>query len=315
VAIDAGDNSVLPTDAEDLDGDGNTAEPIPFDGRGDSFDRVINGTVDLGAVEVQEVDPEQNPLTVTSVEDDEVSGTLRTAIALASTTPEPDTITFDPSLAGETILLSEGALTIDNSLTIEGLGAEQLTIDAGGESRVFTIDDGDDESAIAVTLEELTITGGTAEDGGGILNREDLTLSNSTVSGNSANSGGGIYNSFGDSLTLMNSTVSGNSATGSYSAGGGISNEGTATLTGSTVSGNSARLGGGISNYGTANLTGSTVSGNSALSVGGMFNSGTATLSNSTISNSTADSSGGFGGFGTTTIINSIVAIAIRNQM
>jgi hypothetical protein len=256
---------------------------------------------------------EQAEFTVTNT-DDSGEGSLRSAIAQTNNTEGADTITFADDLSGQTITLTSGQLEITDELTINGLGADQLTIDADGNSRIFNIDDGED-SAIAVTLEGLTITGGTAEDGGGILNREDLTLSNSTVSGNSANSGGGIYNSFGDSLTLMNSTVSGNSATGSYSAGGGISNEGTATLTGSTVSGNSARLGGGISNYGTANLTGSTVSGNSALSVGGMFNSGTATLSNSTISNSTADSSGGFGGFGTTTIINSIVAIAIRNQM
>jgi VCBS repeat-containing protein len=52
LAIDAGDNSVLPTDTQDLDGDGDTEEPIPFDQRGDGFNRVVGDAVDIGAVEV-----------------------------------------------------------------------------------------------------------------------------------------------------------------------------------------------------------------------------------------------------------------------
>jgi len=49
-------------------------------------------------------------------------------------------------------------------------------------------------------------------------------------------SGGGIFNAWGGALMLTNSTVSGNSAS---QRGGGISNDGTATVTNSTASGNS----------------------------------------------------------------------------
>jgi hypothetical protein len=49
--INMGDNSLIPPDSEDLDGDSNTSEPIPFDQRGVGFERIINATVDLGAVE------------------------------------------------------------------------------------------------------------------------------------------------------------------------------------------------------------------------------------------------------------------------
>ncbi len=49
--IDAGENSLIPSDSEDFDGDNNTSEPIPFDQRGVGFERIINGTVDLGAIE------------------------------------------------------------------------------------------------------------------------------------------------------------------------------------------------------------------------------------------------------------------------
>lgn len=50
-AINAGDNSQVPLDAFDLDGDSNTTEAIPFDQRGTGFARVLGTAVDIGAVE------------------------------------------------------------------------------------------------------------------------------------------------------------------------------------------------------------------------------------------------------------------------
>jgi uncharacterized repeat protein (TIGR01451 family) len=49
-AINAGSNANLPPDSFDLDGDSDTAEPLPVDQRG--FARIVNSTVDIGAVEV-----------------------------------------------------------------------------------------------------------------------------------------------------------------------------------------------------------------------------------------------------------------------
>ena len=99
--------------------------------------------------------------------------------------------------------------------------------------------------------------------------------------------GGGIYND--GTLSLSDSTVSGNSA-GFNNSGGGIYNDhsASATLTNSTVTGNSTDIyGGGIYNDGTLTLTNSTVSLNGTGQVGGgIFNdqSGSATLTNSTVS-------------------------------
>ncbi|MBC7821141.1 MAG: CSLREA domain-containing protein, partial [Planctomycetaceae bacterium] len=50
-AIDVGNNSLIPADRFDRDGDGNATEADPFDQRGSGFSRVLNSTVDLGAVE------------------------------------------------------------------------------------------------------------------------------------------------------------------------------------------------------------------------------------------------------------------------
>src|SRR5437899_2101025 len=56
---------------------------------------------------------------------DSGDSSLRAMLALASS---GDTITFDPSLAGQTITLTSGELAIDKSLDIGGLGADQLTV-------------------------------------------------------------------------------------------------------------------------------------------------------------------------------------------
>lgn len=50
-AINAGKNSLIPADTQDLDGDGDKTEAIPYDQRG--LARVVAGTVDIGAFEVQ----------------------------------------------------------------------------------------------------------------------------------------------------------------------------------------------------------------------------------------------------------------------
>lgn len=163
--------------------------------------------------------------------DDVVS--LREAIGRAVT---DDTIVFDGSLAGGTITFSEdklntGCLEIYEGITIDASSIGGITIDAGGNSRVFHVSGSD--SDITVNLISLVITGGKTDDeGGGIDNIfATLTLTNCIVTGNYAKNGGGISNLSG-TMTLTNCTISENTASGYLSGdihGCGIYN-GSATL-------------------------------------------------------------------------------------
>lgn len=216
-----------------------------------------------------------------------------------------DTITFDPSLNGMTITLSGASLTITDHLTISDGNSSPITVDANGNSRVFEIGAG----AGHVTISDITITGGTAVSGGGVLISagESLTLSQVTVTSNTANGnaagdgGGGIYND-GGSLIVSDSTISGNRA---VRAGGGIESSGSVDLSNVSLTDNNAGTsGGGLHVTGAAATTvvGGTVSGNSAAEEGGGLWNGTGmmTISGGTViqDNSAAGSGSDQGGGG-----------------
>lgn len=223
-------------------------------------------------------------------------GSLKAVITSAAA---GDTIEFQTT---GTILLTGVAVSINKNLTIDGTGAN-ITVSGANlvgitKGGVFHVSSGN------VSINNLTITGGTAKTGGGIwTSNGNLTLTNDTISGNTATStieaGGGIYN-FG-TLTLTNDIISGNSGVGG--SGGGIDNPlngGPVTLNNVTLSGNSAAFGGGILNGSTLTVTNSTITGNSASGSpfshgGGIANvrNDSVTLSNDTISGNSATQGGG----------------------
>ncbi|MCP4418506.1 MAG: hypothetical protein GY805_17955, partial [Chloroflexi bacterium] len=140
-----------------------------------------------------------------------------------------------------------------------------------------------------------------------IATNSTVTIQNMTITGGNTSSGGGISND--GTLTVSNSTLRGNSV---YAyGGGGILNEGTLTVSNSTLSDNSAYAGGGgITNSGTLTISNSTLSGNSVgWSGGGIDNYGMLTISNSTLSGNSADwSGGGIYNFSTLIISNSTLS-------
>jgi hypothetical protein len=191
-----------------------------------------------------------------------------------------------------------GNTTITKDLTIVGVPKGQprvATLKGTGSGTVLTIDAG-----VTVTLKALTITGGSAEFGGGIYNSGSLALVATTVTGNTTNgapfaaAGAGIFNSFG-SVTLTNSNVTGNTAE-DFGLGGGIQDYvGSVTLTNSKVTGNKAYFGAGIDGeFDSITLTKSRVTGNTGTLGGGISDvQGSVTLTGSKVTDNTANQAGG----------------------
>jgi predicted outer membrane repeat protein len=225
-----------------------------------------------------------------------------------------DTITFDSSLAGGTLTLTQGELVIDKPLTIDG-DNQSITIDAGGSSRVFNINDSTN-TQVNVVVNGLTLTGGNVTgDGGGIFNQENLTITNSEIVRNIAtDDGGGIFNN--GTLTLTETYVIDNTTTVNFADGGGIFNNGTLTVAESVISGNAANDNAGAiytNDIANTTITDSLIQDNTANNDGGgLFNFGTVTISNTTINNnqgiSVAADGGGVAVFGETTITNSTIS-------
>ncbi|MCY2941585.1 MAG: right-handed parallel beta-helix repeat-containing protein [Planctomycetota bacterium] len=240
-------------------------------------------------------------------------GSLRKAIDDANATASDDIINFNFATgSGPYIITLNSSLpnilaaSSSGSLTITGLGAPSLTIDANKNNfSIFSIDSGGN-----LSISGVTVSGAITSDGGAFNNSGTLSVTNSALSGNTANRGGAIANSGGGTLTVTNSTISGNTAIN----GAGIYNTGGSTLTviNSTLSGNTATNGGGIlNNFGsTLAVINSTLYGNTASKGGGIFSDNNLTVTNSTLSGNSATVSGGgiFSNGGNLNIANTIIA-------
>ena len=232
--------------------------------------------------------------TITDEADGECAGdcSLRDAVLISSR--NGDIVTVPPGtyrlVLGELVLL--GAKIQGTS------GAAVTVIDGNNASRVLRVQSGINQVS-GVTVTRGTGLGGQFPgSGGGILvqNGATLTLSNSAVVGNSiqgtataGQSGGGI--AAGGALTVTGSTIAGNRANGQFDDGAGLSiqNQITATLTNTTVSGNTA-VGNGGGVYiltGTLRTQNATIARNQAFNGGGIYNSdGIAILTNTIVADS-----------------------------
>ena len=133
---------------------------------------------------------------VTNLLDDGSAGSLRAVIGQANAVPGPDTIAFAHGLHGTVALdPTRGELDITASLTIDGPGADRLTVSGNDASRVFNVSG----STTCVEIRDLTIAHGRANTttalgalgpvtlGGGLLNSgAHVTLSGVTLADNRA---------------------------------------------------------------------------------------------------------------------------------
>ena len=249
-------------------------------------------------------------------------------------------LTIDANQNGRALNAS-GTLEISNLAIVNGKFNADDALAAGGCIYAHL-----DETLTHSSVSNCTVSGQYAQGGGIYSYLGGVTLVNSTVSNNTALAtttavgmetqiqavGGGVYSYL--ALSLTNSTVSGNqakigtagTATAYATFGGGIGISANSTdhhtITGSTISGNSANYGGGIEANGYLTITNSTFSGNSASAgTSGSFGPGSGavsayftlglTLQNSTIAfNSSAGYTGGVfaPNAGTLTINSTIIS-------
>lgn len=268
---------------------------------------------------------------------------LREALNVANSTPGLDWITFDPVLAGKTIMLNDralGALRVTDDLIIQGWGDnldtlpdERPTIDGSGAdgygTRVFEIDDGRLDRQINVEISGVVIANGwtRAQDGAGLRNFENTRLKDVKLADNRAHweiayarnetsqnwkaLGGAIANYH--NLQIVDSEILRNSSATSE-GGGAIYNAGQMQIVNSKVFGNTAAgEGGGILNApkGRLELSQATIALNRANGAGGGVSNKGIMISDRTLigSNDSLGAQGGGGlfnsGTGNSAIINS----------
>ena len=149
-AIDAGNNALVP-------------EGVATDQRG--FYRIVNGTVDIGAFEVQ--------LYLVTNTNDSGAGSLRTAMTNANQAGG-STILFATS---GMILLQSALPAIGQNVYMVGPGANVLTVDGDAIYQDF------DRIGVTAVISGLTIDDGfSSGDGGEIENEGRLSLTNCTIS-------------------------------------------------------------------------------------------------------------------------------------
>jgi predicted outer membrane repeat protein len=235
-----------------------------------------------------------------------------------------DTVNLTAALYTENV-------TIGRSVTIQGQGMANTTVDGNASGAVFTIG-----PTLVVTLTDIAIVNGSGShsvycssctlalistavqsnlNGGLRIFQGNATIDNSVITGNTAGEGSGIH-SYETTLTVNNSTVSNNQA---QLDGGGLYDTGSTIIISSSVfHNNSGRNGGGIyfsrggSDSGSLAIYGTTFTDNSATDAGGAIYAHLLTLpllvNNSVLRGNSAGNEGGgihIGGVGQVMITHS----------
>ncbi|MCF0233813.1 MAG: caspase family protein, partial [Thermoguttaceae bacterium] len=215
--------------------------------------RIVGGTVDIGAYELQERTETPSVVVTTALDVvDPFDGliSLREAIDYAGSAYTQNgrsvevgrTITFAPQLAGGVLQL-ESTLEFGKTVTIDATGlAGGLKLVGGDNFGVLKVNAGDLAGQQTV-LAGLAITGGVADTGAGVYHAGgNLMLLNCSIYGNTGASGVGVRSDAG-ALKLVNCTIAGNVASyaygGVYSIGGAVTLHNTIVAE-NTVNGSSA---------------------------------------------------------------------------
>jgi len=170
---------------------------------------------------------------------------LRQAVAFAGQDSDPArAVSFDPSLVGSTITLTQGAIVIEQPMEISGFSERSsLTVSGQDTYRIFEVG-----NAQPVAIRNMTLTHGRSSGCGGAVygkGSQAFTIFNVEVTQSSAAVGGGICVVGAQTvLSVKRSRVSQNFA----AFGGGVyvgQGAGYSAIGRSTISGNTARSAGG----------------------------------------------------------------------
>ncbi|MEM6327525.1 MAG: choice-of-anchor Q domain-containing protein [Bacteroidota bacterium] len=265
---------------------------------------VVNSTADVAADDGQCTLREA----ITAASDDAASG----ASAGECAAGDGEDLVQIGIAPGSSITLTADLPRAWETWTLEGPtgSADGVTIDGGGQFRIFELDSNNLQQTH--TLRGLTVTGGLANAGGGILVGfqdncvfEDIAV----VSNVSTNGAGGIYTGREGNCSMNRVYVADNEAQGASGAGGiRISGGGDFVIRNSTIANNRATAtgsGGILVGFfsppeGTFLLEQSTVSGNTAAGSGGGVSeigaNGTTTIRASTIVDNHITGTSGAGG-------------------
>ncbi|GAB4191800.1 MAG: hypothetical protein Tsb002_20920 [Wenzhouxiangellaceae bacterium] len=161
-----------------------------------------------------------------------------------------DQVAFDPSLAGETITLTEGMLVVNQSLSIHGPGADQLTISGGGKFRLFALGGGgaNDYEFFDLTLADAFSSSGVPGEPfsgrGSVIRMADssdsVLLSGTVLRDNTTtnHAGGAVFVAFGDLAIHNSSIINTGSGQGTVHV-----QDGNLDISNSTLSGNTGQNG------------------------------------------------------------------------
>ena len=315
--------TVAPSDLSDSSAaqaqdEGTATEPITSSDQSNSSSAAVPGSSSE-----QDAALEANP--IVAAEGEVASVTPENGVPSSYTTIE-DAFTAANAAGKATITLQDNC-TVTATTSLQINTGSDITLDLNG----YTLTGNGQTSVITVNTNGTfalngsgTITGGNADNGGGVFVAGTFTMAGSTISGNSARSvsgigdGGGVYVGSDARFTMTGGVISGNSA--HNRAGGGVYVDGgTFTMKGGTISNNNATRGVGVSASSDATfiMEGGAISNNhgvSAANGAGVYvnDSAAFTMRGGTISeNVTDDGNGGgvyVGGSASFTMENGVIS-------
>lgn len=210
-------------------------------------------------------------------------GSLRSALVkLGNSNDGSNTVTFKSGLNG-IITLNSPLPAISKSVSVNGPGANKITVSApnGGGFNVITG---------VVSVSGLTVEGRGTDGSASIRNQfAVLTIDECVISGKATSNQIGLANEVGGTTLVTSSAIVGNVTA---TTGGGVLNQGTIAFINSTLANNTASQGGAIYNDAgaSASMVNTTVADNNAsVQGGGVFNNdASVSLGNTIVARNTA---------------------------